>query len=191
MKPQKPEWERSTRVCSTVGLQPDLLATLRAYLEEHELGAVEAQALVCFETVSRRTVKAGLLLRLGGAGHKLVTQAVIVTPTRLVWAQRTDDDAPIARSELLAGLEVADYEKSPAFALLPDHGVEVSGVDAGQGTTGTLFFGLGEGPDSGHARQILKDAVRAAHGEGPPVARPGGETSGDAPGGSSESAPPA
>lgn len=84
MRPLKTEWERATRVCSTSDLQPDLLTALRDHIEAHELGAVEAQALVCFETVSRRIAKADLLMRLGGAGHKVLTQAVIVTPTRLV-----------------------------------------------------------------------------------------------------------
>ena len=181
MKPLKTEWERATRVCSSIDLQPDLLATLREHIEAHELGAVEAQALVCFETVSRRVVKAGLLMRLGGAGHKLLTQAVLVTPTRLVWAQRTDQDEPAARSELLAKLEVTDYEKTPQCSLMPDHGLEVSGIAAGQGATGTLFFGFGEGPDADHARQVLKDAARAAHGEGPPVGRTGDEAGGAAP----------
>lgn len=173
MKPQKSEWERTTRVCSSIALQPELLAALREHIEARELGGAEAQALVCWETVNTRIAKAGLLMRLGGAGHKQLTQAVLVTPTRLIWAQRADDDEAFARSELLTRLDVADFEKSPAFALIPDHGVEVSGIDAGQGTTGTLFFGLGEGPDADHARQVLKEAVRAAHGEGPPVAPPG------------------
>ena len=179
VKPLKTEWERATRVCPTLDLQSDLLAALRDHIEARELGAAEAQALVCFETVSRRIVKAGLLMRLGGAGHKLLTQAVIVTPTRLVWAQITDDDEPNAHSELLAKLEVTDYEKSPQYALLPDHGLQVTGVAAG-GQTGTLFFGFGEGPDAEHARQILKDAARAAHGEGPPVTRPGDAADGAA-----------
>ena len=180
MKPLKTEWERATRVCTTIDLQPDLLAALRDHIEARELGAVEAQALVCFETVSRRIAKAGLLMRLGGAGHKLLTQAVIVTPTRLVWAQVTDEDEPSAHSELLARLEVTDYEKSPQYALLPDHGFQVTGIVAPGGETGTLFFGFGEGPDAGRARQILKDAARAAHGEGPRVSRPGDAADGAA-----------
>ena len=57
----------------------------------------------------------------------------------------------------------------------------MSGVAAGQGDTGALFFGFGEGPDAGHARQVLKDAARAAHGDGLPVMRPGDEAEGAAP----------
>lgn len=76
---------------------------------------------------------------------------------------------------------MTDYEKNPESALMPDHGLLVSGIAAGEGTTGTLFFGFGEGPDAGHARQVLKDAARAAHGEGPPVVRPGDEAVGTEP----------
>jgi hypothetical protein len=171
----KNDWERTTRVCATIDLRPDLLAAIRDYVELHELGATEAQALVCFENVSRRAKKPSLMERLGGAGHKTMTQAVIVTATRLLWAQRSDDEEAFARSELLGGLEVTDYEKGPGFELLPDHGVEVFGIRAGEGRVGTLFFGMGEGPDADKARMVLKDAVRAAHGEGPPV---GGGASG-------------
>lgn len=162
-------WERATRACHSIGLRPDLLAALRAHIEQHELEGAEAQALVCFETTSRRTKKPGMIERMSGAGFKTMVQAVLVTPTRLVWAQATDDEEAFATSESLAKLEVTDYEKGPAFALMPDHGVEVQGVTATQGRVGTLFFGLGEGPDADRARHVLKAAVKAVHGEGPPV----------------------
>jgi hypothetical protein len=133
---------------------------------------VEADALVCFESVSRRTGKAGRLMRMTGAGHKEHTQAVLVTPSRLLWASRTEGDAPDAHSQLLARLDVRDYEQGPAAGLMDDHGLEIHGIAAMGGHVGTLFFGLGEGPDADHARHVLKEAVRAAHGEGP--ASPGG-----------------
>ncbi len=162
-------WARETRVCHSIDLRPDLLAALRAHIEQHELEGAEAGSLVCFETTSRRTKKPSLTERMAGAGFKTLVQAVLVTPTRLLWAQATDDDEPFARSELLAKLEVTDYEKGPTFDLMPDHGVEVQGIAATQGRVGTLFFGLGEDPDADRARHVLKAAVKAVHGEGPPV----------------------
>lgn len=176
----KQEWQRSTRVRSTIGLQPELLAAIRAHVEELELGAVEAEALVCFETVSTRTKKPGFVERMSGGGNKTLTQAVIVSPTRLVWAQRRDDAAPTAQSALLARIDVTDYEKGPAAQLLPDHGVEVYGIPGVGGLVGTLFFGLGDGPDADRARHVLKEAVKAAHGEGPPTGTTNeGGTAGD------------
>jgi hypothetical protein len=165
----KQEWQRTTRVRSTISLQPDLLAAIRAHVEEVELGAVEAEALVCFETVSTRTKKPGLVERMSGGGNKTLAQAVIVSPTRLVWAQRRDDGEATAHSALLARIDVTDYEKSPAAQLLSDRGVEVHGIPGVGGLVGTLFFGLGEGPDADRARQVLKAAVKAAQGEGPPM----------------------
>lgn len=162
-------WARETRVCQTIALRPDLLAALRAYIELHELEGAEAGALVCFETTSQRTRKPSRMERMAGAGYKKMALAVLVTPTRLIWAQVTDDDEAFAKSELLAKLEVTDYEKQPTFALMSDHGVEVEGITGPQGRTGTLFFGLGEGPDAERARSVFKAAVKAAHGEGPPV----------------------
>lgn len=164
-------WARETRACPTIDLRSDLLAALRAYIEQHELEGAEADALVCFETTSKRTKKPTLMGRMAGAGNKQLTQAVIVTPTRLIWAQAADGEAAFARSELLVKLDVTDYEKSPAFGVMADHGVEVQGIIAGQGQAGTVFFGLGEGPDADRARHVLKAAVKAAHGEGPPVER--------------------
>lgn len=165
------EWQRTTRLCSSIALQPAHLEAIRAHITEHELGNVEAQALVCFETDSLRTGKVGLFARLIGLDAKAMVQSIIVTPTRLIFALQMDDDPPAATSELLAKLEVADYEKSPEYALMPDHGVKVQGIQAQGGTVGTVFFGLGEGADADHARMVFKQAVRAAHGEGPPVER--------------------
>jgi len=164
-------WARATRVCHSIDLRPDLLAALRACIEQHELEGAEADALVCFETTSRRTKRPSLVERMAGAGDKMLVQAVLVTPTRLIWAQATDDDQAFARSERLAKLDVTDYEKGGTFDLMPDHGVEVEGITATQGRVGTLFFGLGEGPDADRARYVLKAAVKAVHGEGPPVTR--------------------
>lgn len=178
MRPQPRQWERQTRVCATIGLAPDLLETLRAFVEERELGPVEAQALVCFETVSRRTAKAGLFMKMAGAGFKTLTQAVVVTPTRFVWVQREDENGPHAHAAWLDRLDVTDYEKSPDAQLIPDTGLQVYGIEA-QGGIGTVFFGLGEGPDADRARQVLKDAVRAAHGEG--AARDAGAAPGSEP----------
>lgn len=166
MKAMQRQWERDTRVCPTIGLDAGLLEALRACVAEHEMGPAEAQALVCFETESRRTGKPGLLMKMAGADAKTMTQAVIVTPTRLVWAQRQDDGAPHAHWAWLDRLDAADYEKGPEAQLIPDHGLQIHGIEH-QGRVGTVFFGLGEGPDADHARQVLKDAVRAAHGEGP------------------------
>jgi len=175
----KTVWERDTRVCPSIDLQPDLLAAIRDHAERAELGPVEAQALVCFETVSQRTKKPSLTERLAGGGHKTLAQAVIVTPTRFVWAQRAGDGAATGHSQLLDRLDVTDYEKDPAAALLPEHGLQVHGVVAMGGTVGMLFFGLGEGPDADRARRILKEAVRAAHGEGPPVGGPSPDSPSD------------
>lgn len=166
MRKQEPPWERETRVCAAIGLQADLLETLRACIDHYEMGSVEAQALVCFETLSKRVGKSGLFMKMAGAGWKSVTQAVVVTPKRLVWAQREDDGAPHAHWAWLDRLDITDYEKSPEAGLIPDHGLQVHGIEV-HGSIGTLFFGFGEGPDATRARQVLKDAVRAAHGEGP------------------------
>ncbi len=85
-----------------------------------------------------------------------------MTPTLLVWAKRPGDGAATGHSQLLDRLDVTDYEKSPAAALLPDHEVEVLGIVGMGGAVGTVFFGLGEGPDAGRARRIIKGAVQAA-----------------------------
>lgn len=162
----KQQWERETRVCRTIDLEADLLESLRECIREHEMGPVEAQALVCFETVSRRTGRAGLLMRMAGAAAKGMTVAVVVTPTRFVWAQREDEGEPHAHWAWLARLDVSDYEKSPETQLIPDHGLQIHGLEQ-QGRIGTVFFGFGEGPDADRARQVLRDAVRAAHGEDP------------------------
>lgn len=162
-------WARETRVCHSIDLRPDLLTALRAYIELHDLEGAEAGALVCFETTSRRTKKPSRMERMAGADFTTLTQGVLVTPTRLIWAQAKDDGEAFADAELLAKLEVTDYEKSPAFGLIPDHGVEIQGIVGRQGRVGTVFFGLGEGPDADRARSVLKAAVKAAHGEGPPV----------------------
>jgi hypothetical protein len=155
------EWNRSTRECTLESITPELNAAIQAHIETYNLGSVLNEYQMCIETASQKKKK-GLF---GGSGDQSVLVVAILTPVWLVWAVRGDRSGTAALSARLDELVVADYATTPGYKLLPDTGIEVTGVFTGRvGMEGnqrvSMFIGLGEEP----AAQEFKEAlIRAIH----------------------------
>src|SRR3990167_1584687 len=48
------DYNRTTRECPVSQLRPELFLSLRNYFQEHKLGDLEAETLLCCETISRK-----------------------------------------------------------------------------------------------------------------------------------------
>src|SRR5579859_8064205 len=114
------DYTRVTRECAVGELKPELLAAIRAYAQAHELGQVEADALLCCETRSERKKK-GFLASLGGGDPDALNQVgLILTPQWLVWARNGARSGTVVSAARLRDVQVSAY-RSP---LIPDSGLE-------------------------------------------------------------------
>ena len=74
------DWKRTTKEVSPENLPPEMIAAINKHIEQHNLGPILTDALMCIQTDSEKTKK-GLF---GGA--ETVRMGVVFTPRWLVWA---------------------------------------------------------------------------------------------------------
>lgn len=147
------DYIRATRECVLNSLQPALSAAIRKHIERHELGIREADILVCCETTSTKPKK-GLF----GKAETILT-GMLVTPRWLVWAAGKENETPGVISARLSDITVQDYETSDFYKMVPDSGLNISGLRTDSPQAGTSFIGLGPDPAAQKFRQVIKDEI--------------------------------
>ena len=151
------DYVRATRECTFDGMKPFLAQAIRAHLEKHLLGALEASALMCCETTSTKQKK-GLF---GGKAEVILT-GILLTPQWLIWAAGKETETPGVLSVKLRDIEVLDYEKTDQYRLIEDNGLSVEGLRTDGVNPGSAFIGLGPEPVSQKFRSLLRDAQMKA-----------------------------
>ncbi len=149
------EYLRSTRECTFENMKPTLAASIRTTLEKN--GLVLPAVFTCYETTSTKQKK-GLF---GGKAETVLT-GVVLTSQFLLIATEKNHEAPAVLSTGLNDIRVQDYEKSDLYKLMPDTGIELSGLRTDLIDRGSLFIGLGPEPAAQNFRAALKEAVTKA-----------------------------
>ncbi len=147
-------YHRSTRQCTLEGMSPALVTAIRAHIAKHELGDAEKSALMCCETVSTKQKK-GLL----GGKPEMILMGVLLTPQWLIWAAGKESETPGVLSARLRDIRAQDYEKSEMYKLMPDSGINISGIRTDAVDLGSAFIGLGPEPAAQEFRAALKGAL--------------------------------
>jgi hypothetical protein len=151
------DYIRATREATLDSLRPELTSALRSHLEKHEFGEFEPQVLICIETISTKKKK-GLF---GGKPEVILTGA-LVTPTWLVWAAGREGERLGMTAAKLREIQIQDYEKSDFYKLIPDSGLNISGLRTDSPETGGSFIGLGPEPAGQKFREVLREALAKA-----------------------------
>ena len=150
------EWNRKTKEVSLESLPSEMASAVQQHVEQYNLGPVLSEALMCIQTDSEK-VKKGLL---GKAEN--VQMIAIVTPRWLVWSVDQPDKKPAVLSAQLIHVTVQDYSQTQFAKLVPDSGVEVSGIFTDASESASAFIGLEEGTAGQRFRQILIKAAADA-----------------------------
>jgi len=151
-------YNRSTREVTLANLSSETTDVLNKHIELYNLGSILGDALICIEANSEK-IKKGLF---SGPGTKVVRSIIILTPRWLVQVIQSDNEAAFARSAQLTDIVVADYEKSPFYAKIPDTGVEVTGKFTDTSENSMSFIGLGKDAAGEKFKRILIEAVQNA-----------------------------
>lgn len=147
------DYIRTTRECALDSLQPALSAAIRKHIERHALGIQEAGILVCCETTSTKPKK-GLF----GKAEVILT-GMLVTPDWLVWAAGKENETPGVISARLSDITVQDYETSDFYKMVPDSGLNISGLRTDTPQAGTSFIGLGPELAAQKFRQVIREGI--------------------------------
>lgn len=135
------DYNRSTKEIAFGDITTNVTKSIQTYIEKHNLGDILANPLMCIVSTSEK-IKKGLFG--GGAGPKLLIQTVILTDRWLILADNVDQNALYIKSMQLRDLTVEDYEKSSFYKMIPDTGVNISGLATDTPEKGTLFLPLGK-----------------------------------------------
>jgi hypothetical protein len=155
------DWNRSTQEIFLSAIRPEMKAAIEQHLESYNLGRILDDAVICVETTSEKKKK-GLF----GKGGQTIVECAILTPTWLVLVVKGNDPGAAVLSAQLKDMTFNNYADSPGYKLIPDTGIEVSGVFTGRvGMHGNQrigkFVGLGVEPAAGKFLALLAQAVQA------------------------------
>lgn len=150
------EWNRRTKEVSLETLSSEMRDAIQEHLEQYNLGPILSDALMCIQTDSEKIIK-GLL---GGA--ESIEMTAIVTPRWLVWAVDTPKAKPAVLSAQLIHATVQDYAQTPFAKMVPDSGIEVSGMFTDSSESASAFIGLEENVAGQKFRDTVIKAAAAA-----------------------------
>ena len=148
-----PDWTRKTLEIHVEHLPPEIGSAINQYIERHNLGPILSDVLMCVQTDSSK-MKKGLF---GGA--ETVQVGAVLTPRWLVWATQGTKLQAAVLSAQLANITVQDYAQTPFAKMIPDSGIEVSGLFTDSNENTSAFIGLDESPAANKFRELI---IRAA-----------------------------
>ena len=148
------DYNRATRECPVSQLPADLFLAVRNYFQEHKLGDLEAETLLCCETISRKKNANGLISWLNDGLDTTVRTGILFTSQRLIWVRSGDKSGIQLASADLKQISVRVHTS----ILTGDSGLEVSGqIEDSKGMM-RGFIGMG----SAFAAQKFCDEVNRA-----------------------------
>lgn len=150
------DWKRQTREVTFESLPAEIASAIQRHIERYNLGPVLSDALMCVQTDSAK-IKKGLFGR-----AETVQMAALVTPRWLVWSVDQDKKNPTALSAQLIHVTVQDYAQTPFVKMIPDSGIQVSGMFTDAGDSASAFIGLEENAAGQKFRQVLIKAAADA-----------------------------
>jgi hypothetical protein len=150
------EWKRTTKEIPFENLPPDMSSAIKHYIERYNLGSILEDALMCIQTDSEK-VKKGLFGR-----AETVQMGAIVTPRWLMWAVNGSKTPTTVLSAQLSNLTVQDYAQTPFMKMIPDSGIQVTGMFTDASESASAFIGLEENAVGDKFKELVIEAAQDA-----------------------------
>jgi hypothetical protein len=148
------DYNRTTRECPVSQLHPKVRQAIRNYFQEHKLGDLEAETLICCETISEKKSAGRLVSWLNGELDTTIYTGMLLTSQWLIWVRSGEKSGTLLAAANLENISAREY-----FSMLTqDTGLEVSGYieDSKDRMRGYIAMG----PES--AAQKFCDEVKQA-----------------------------
>jgi hypothetical protein len=133
------DYNRTTRECSVSQLHPEIRQAIQSYFQEHELGDLEAETLMCCETISTKKNSSGLVSLLKGTEDGTTHMGMLLTPQWLIWARRGGESGIVLNAANLKEIQVRSF----LSILTKDTGLEISGYIADTKSQVRGYIGMG------------------------------------------------
>ena len=150
------DWNRRTREVAVESLPTETTNAIQRHIEQHNLGPILSEALMCVYTDSEKTKK-GLFGR-----AETVRMAVILTPRWLVWSVEQPNAKAAVLSAQLIHVTIQDYAQTSFAELIPDCGIQVTGLFTNAGEGASAFIGLEENLAGNSFKDLTIKTAQAA-----------------------------
>src|SRR6266511_2649943 len=150
------DWKRTTKEIAFEHLPSQRASAINQHIERYNLGSSLSDILMCVQTDSEK-VKKGLF---GKA--ETVQIGAVLTPRWLLWAIQGANTQATVLSAQLSNLTVQDYAQTPFAKMIPDSGLEVSGMFTDASESSSAFIGLEENTAGNKFKETLIKAVQDA-----------------------------
>jgi len=150
------DWKRTTKEVPFESLPPEMISAINQHIKQYNLGSILSDALMCIQTDSEK-VKKGLF---GGA--ETVQVDAVITPRWLVWAVNGTRTKAAVLSAQLINITLQDYAQTPFAKMVPDSGMEVSGMFTDASESASAFIGLDESMAGKKFRETVIKAAQDA-----------------------------
>jgi hypothetical protein len=159
------DYHRTTRECSVSQLHPELRQSIRRYFEEHNLGDMETETLLCCETISTKKNSGRLVSLLKGVLDATVHTGMLLTSQQLIWVRKGDKSDTVLNAANLKDIQVRAY----LSILTRDTGMEISGYVGNAGRQIRGYVGMGE---ELAAQNFCEEVIKAITAATPPPPTP-------------------
>ena len=148
------EFNRTTRECPVDQLRPEIFQALKNYFQEKDLGDLEAEAVLCCETVSTKNRTGGLFSLLSPSVDTTIHTGVLLTSDWLIWVRSGDKSGTLLSAANLKNISVSTYKSM----FIDDAGLEIVGYIGDSKLVIRGYVGMGPEP----ATQKFCDEVKQA-----------------------------
>jgi hypothetical protein len=156
------DYNRTTRECLVNQLHPELRQAIRRYFEEHELGNLEAETIMCCETISEKKNPGRLASFLKDASDTTIHMGMLLTSQMLIWVRKGDQSGIVLNAADLKEIQV----RATKSILTNDAGLEIFGYIENSKSRVRGFVGMGEGLAAEKFCEEVNKAISIAN---PPV----------------------
>jgi hypothetical protein len=150
------EWKRRTKEIPFESLPSEMVSSIYHHLEQHNLGPILSEVLICIQIDSEKVKKGPF------GGTETVQVGAVVTPRWLVWAISETKKQTAVLSAQLINITIQDYAQTSFAKLVPDSGIEVSGLFTDSNENVSAFIGLDESVTAIIFKEIIIKAAQEA-----------------------------
>jgi hypothetical protein len=142
-----------TRACTIDALDAELKAAIRAHGAKFGLEDLEADILMCCETITIHPKKGSF------GGIETTLSAVYVTPKWLVWVESSGRNDVAAGAAQLSQIGVRNERPATQYAITSAQGLTIIGRYTDENRTGITFILLEAEGDGQKFRRVLDEAL--------------------------------
>ena len=156
------EYIRTTRECSVNQLHSELRQAIQKYFQEQKLGHLEAETLMCCETISRKRNVSKTFAWLSGKPDAIIYTGMLLTSHWLIWVHYGDVSGTLLNAANLSEIRAQFY--TPLFT--KDAGLQIVGYIGDAKARVRGYIGMGTDLAAQKFCEEVKQAINKIN---PPV----------------------